>query len=304
MFTKTEVFGAEYAQKAHLQKGFNPHLIDDLVDYILRVKPEARIKPIRMLDLCCGDGGSTYSLLKKCDERGIQVDSLMGYDISLPQIEVALEYARIEPRLQFAVRDINELAGEQDVDVVVSLFGLHWLKDMNSIAAKIQRCLKPNGILMFFVPLETNDLFLLRTQLIRSTKWHDKFSDFTLEPFISEPRDYFLAISPFFTDENEGGIYCAENIEFDRGRFADFISSWMQEIRHLKNDEDKKAYVNDLIDSFPASSELCSDVKHIISKTGEPKIQIFGRYSWFHAQKKVSTDSDQSLVFKPECPSI
>ena len=66
-----ETFDKSYHKKAHLQKGFNPQLIDDLVDYILRVKPTATTIPLRILDLCCGDGGSTRLLLDRLSEKGL-----------------------------------------------------------------------------------------------------------------------------------------------------------------------------------------------------------------------------------------
>jgi SAM-dependent methyltransferase len=280
------VFKKDYREKAHLQKGINPQVIDDLVDYILRVKPESKEKPIRLLDLCCGDGGSTYLLLSQLDKNKIQVKSLVGYDISPAQIGVAAEYAQLDTRLSFEVRDINTLVEKDSFDVVLSLFGLHWIDNLGSVAVKIQQCLKPEGILMFFVPLETEHLFELRSKLIQSTKWGEKFNGFYLKPFISNSNHYFEVFALLFSYENEGGIYYADNIDFEQNRFADFINSWMQEIRYLEQENDRIQYTDDLIASIPDSPEICSDVKKITTVDNEQKIRVYGRYSWFHFQNK------------------
>ena len=150
------------------------------------------------------------------------------------------------------------------------------------MAVKIQQSLTDDGLLMFFVPLEKNDFFALRQQLIKSEKWAEPFAGFTLEPFISDPTNYFHAFSTFFDCENGQGIYGEQAINFERNRFAEFLTSWMQEVRHLTDPAMKLALVNDLIDHISPSALAFPDVKRIDS--GE--IQFVEQYFWLHGQKK------------------
>ena len=68
------VFTGDYAKKAHFQKGYNAQIIDELVESVLRWFPEAKEKPIKIADLCCGDGSSTHELLQKLTERGVKIE--------------------------------------------------------------------------------------------------------------------------------------------------------------------------------------------------------------------------------------
>lgn len=286
-------FEADYERKAHLQKGFNPQIIDNLIRYILDVKPEARATPIRILDLCCGDGGSTYLLLDRLDHYGIQVDALVGYDNSPAQIEVANAKYR-DPCLHFEEKDITQMTDNQDFDVVLSLFGLHWIADIQGVSAKIHQSLKPNGLLMFFVPLEKPDFFTLRKQQLASEKWRHKFNDFILLPFITDPNAYLNAFIPFFHLVNEQGIVGEEIVEFERARFADFLSSWMEEVRHLTDPEEKKELVNDIINNISTLTGPCRAAK----LTDSGKICFFEKYLWVHGLKKQASSENQRDLFK------
>ena len=59
-------------------------------------------------------------------EKGILVESLVGYDISSDQIEVANSVDN-DRRLTFEQKDILTLNDDHCFDVVLSLFGLHWI---------------------------------------------------------------------------------------------------------------------------------------------------------------------------------
>ena len=291
MQNNATLFSADYRKKAHLQKGFNPQLINDLVYYILAERPDAKIRPIKLLDLCCGDGGSTYLLLEELTKHGILVESLVGYDISPAQIDIAQSnYAN--QILHFEVKDINAIEEKNYFDVVLSLFGLHWIMDIQRVANKIQRCLKSDGLLMFFVPLEKTEFFNLRKELIVSEKWRDRFSGFQLHPFIVDPNDYSKVFTPFFTCKNEQGIVGEHMVEFERHRFADFLASWMQEVRHLTSQEAKSAFINDIIDGVISLRQEHPTVKTL----DDGKLGFYEKFLWFHAQKTQATHLAQAVA--------
>jgi len=143
---------------------------------------------------------------------------------------------------------------------------------------------------MFFVPLEKNDLLDRRMQLTQSPKWREKFGHFSLEGFIADHDVYYRAIEPLFTCENQQGIYGKQPRLFNHNELAGFFMSWMQEVRQLPDPEDKRAYVNDLIDSIQESNDPCPDVKAMLALDGQRKIQFVERYSWFHLQNKLPED--------------
>ncbi|MGE3919768.1 MAG: class I SAM-dependent methyltransferase [Gammaproteobacteria bacterium] len=280
-----EQFRNDYEVTALLQKGFNAQVIDDLVAYILNEIPTAKEKPIKLLDLCCGDGGITHALLIKLQEAGIQVEKIVGYDISTEQIKVATEkHSSAEPRLEFKLQNIATMTDQAEYDVVICLFGLHWLPNINEVAEKIHNALKPDGKLMYFVPLEKTKLFALRTKLVNSPDWQAYFTDYDFSPFRSDPHEYFQAFTKLFQPENADGIDGMQTVEFTEDRFKIFLSSWMQELRHLDNAADKQRYLDELVASLPPKDGLCHDVETVEEPT--PKIYFHERFSWFHGAKK------------------
>lgn len=100
----------------------------------------------RVLELGCGDGGSLIWLA----EAG--AGELWGLDISASQLIAARQ--RLDDR-QFSARLIQssfeDAAGlpEDHFDLAVSVFALGWAIGLDSAMARIARCLKPGGRLVF-----------------------------------------------------------------------------------------------------------------------------------------------------------
>lgn len=64
----------------------------------------------------------------------------------------------------------------QDVgkfDVVVALFALHWMNDVEKAIENIGKSMKPGGLLLSITPLENEELFAFREKFIRSPRWKD-----------------------------------------------------------------------------------------------------------------------------------
>ncbi len=245
---KKKGFGSDYAEKAHLQKSFNSKIILELVESISAWYPNTRDNPLKILDLCCGDGGSTYEFLQKLDERNICVNELLGYDISQEQINRTDEYSCKDPRLKFKKQDVEIMNDIEKYDVIISLFGLHWMEDIKNVSKKIHNALKPNGKLMFFVPLEKPDLFQIRKDFMSLPQWKPYFKDLKLYPFIENENEYIQAFEQYF-------IHCTykrgeEDKIFSEEDFMTFLSSWMQELRYISKDARLK-YLKELVESIP-----------------------------------------------------
>lgn len=282
--TKSEPFKRDYQDNAHMQKGFNRHIVDGLVNYILRVLPETDRQPLKICDLCCGDGGVTAAVLAQLEAAGISVEKIVGYDISEQQIAVANEQYSSDPKLQFTSRDVLAIDEQAEYDVVISLFGLHWIDTIQQAAKVIQRMLKPSGKLMFFVPLEKSKLFTARSQLTQSDKWARFFQEYELKPFRAKPADYLEAFTTSFTPEDPEGFSGMQYLEYTREELARFLSSWMPELRHLPV-EQQQIFLDELLDQVPQQDGQCQDVA--ISDSGGYAFNE--RFFWYFAGRKDNT---------------
>lgn len=281
--SRTGLFERSYEDNAILQKGFNAQIVDDFIAYILRVCPEAKLRSIRILDLCCGDGAVTEAIFKKCIKAGILIEEMIGCDISPEQIDVATEkYGKRFSQLTFRCQDALAMTDENAFHVVISSFGMHWFSEIDTIARIMEKAIKPGGKIVCFTPLEKTQFFSMRAELAASPKWAQHFEGFTLRPFIDNPDKYVNAFLTGFRMENAGGIRGTERVDFARSDFKKFLSSWMQELRQLPV-ELRDDYLNDLLCKLPrAEKGVINDVE--INADG--KIHFHERFSWIHAESK------------------
>ncbi len=119
--------GCPYSPHAHHQMTVNDEAMIILVN-TLHTRFES-FSRITILDLCCGHGGPTHTLLEKL--RGVNITAyITGWDIAPDQIrEANTKYKPLAPdHLTFDIVDIEKMHEKTDVspfDVVISLFGLH-----------------------------------------------------------------------------------------------------------------------------------------------------------------------------------
>ncbi len=293
-------FEAEYKHKAHLQRGFNSVLIEDFVQYVLRTVPDSKTRPIKIIDLCCGDGGKTRALLGALEEAGVQVSCILGVDISEQQIHVAnTDHANCK-KLTFLCADVADLPFINEFDVGLSLFGLHWLPEINIAASSIHKSLKPGGQLMFFVPLEKNDLFQYRANLVNGETWRHHFAQFSLRPFHDSVTPYVQAFNRYFIPENKAGVIAlSQQVDFEVTRFKEFLTSWMQEIRHLPFAL-RNAYLDELVSCFPSCSDPKVDHNKNqnvdLYKSDQLMVRFFERAGWGHYRKSDVQEAEEKLV--------
>lgn len=165
--------------------------------------------------------------------------------------------------LKFEVRDVEKMSDKEEYDVVFSLFGLHWMNDISNCAKLAFNALKPSGKLLFFVPLEKEDLFVFRKNFIDGSRWKECFDEKAkdIKPFIADKKEYLIAFKKYFECKNEEDYFVKK--EYSTEDFVKFLSSWMQEVRHIcsdqryqiKKDVIANAYVTEFIDSIPISTQ-------------------------------------------------
>jgi ubiquinone/menaquinone biosynthesis C-methylase UbiE len=290
--THEEQFDNSYVQNAHLQKGFNTYIVQNFVDYILINILDCKERKLKILDLCCGDGGVTAALLDELQKAGVLVEKMVGYDISQELIQTAKHYEKNNSALQFIVQDVNTMNPVGEYDVVISLFGLHWIADINLAADKIYQSLKPNGKLMYFVPLEKMQLFALRQAVMALPEFEEFFKGYSFTPFRDQPLDDIEAFQAGFDSENTEEISGTQYVEFPEERFKQFLASWMQEIRHLQNQTDKDHYLDTLLETITKNTDSCKDVE----KTNDGLVSFGERFLWFFATKKNSKQTFEQTI--------
>ena len=98
-----------------------------------------------MLDLGCGYGWhSIYAM-----ENG--ASSVVGIDISQNMLKVAKEKTHFS-EVEYICGAIEDMDfKEESFDIVLSSLAFHYIKDYKELIEKINKVLKPNGILIFTV---------------------------------------------------------------------------------------------------------------------------------------------------------
>lgn len=95
------------------------------------------------LDVGCGNGKTTFELLKK--DPSMKIDA---FDISESQIEVArkaCEERGFTDRISFFVMDALELDAKDKYDLVFSNATLHWITNSRKMYTLLYNALKPGG---------------------------------------------------------------------------------------------------------------------------------------------------------------
>jgi trans-aconitate 2-methyltransferase len=128
--------------------------------------------PVEVVDLGCGPGGLTATLLQRWPDAGV-----VGVDSSADMVEAAAEHA-VEERLSFVHADVATWQPAGPVDVVVANAVLQWVPGHLELLPRIASWLRPGGVLAFQVPdnFEEPSHTSLR-DLRTSTRWREHLGD-------------------------------------------------------------------------------------------------------------------------------
>ncbi len=246
--TEHESFTAEYSNLAHHQESINEILIRNICEYITHWFPNHMEEPISILDLGCGYGKTTSDLQQCLKTKGINVKKIVGYDISSDQILQAQEQYKEEETLEFRVQNIEDMQDDKQYDLVVSFFTLQWMESLRKTAKLIKNATKPHGKLVFYVPLGDKGLFDQRCKLLDTPQWHEHFSQYSLTHFIDDEQTYKKTFEKYYETSPELTTKDERHFIYTQQEFNTFLSSWMQELRHLRaKNIDGATYANDLV---------------------------------------------------------
>jgi trans-aconitate 2-methyltransferase len=102
-------------------------------------------KPVRVVDLGCGPGNVTATLLDRWPSATVE-----GVDSSAEMVAKASTYSG--PRLRFSQERIEEWQPDQPVDVIVSNAALQWVPSHAALLPRWVEALPGGGALAFQVP--------------------------------------------------------------------------------------------------------------------------------------------------------
>ena len=122
-----------------------------------------------VLDLGCGDGANT-ALISEALPNG----EVIGIDASKGMIDTAKP--KEKNNLRFILMDIDEIAFEDEFDVVYSNATLHWIKDHHRLLKKVFNALRNGGLLRFNFAADRNCSHLFK--VIRKAMEKEEFSRF------------------------------------------------------------------------------------------------------------------------------
>ena len=127
------------------------------------------LEPVSVVDLGCGPGGLTATLLERWPKAFI-----LGLDTSTEMIAHARRRA-VTGRLEFAVGDARTWSAPRPVDLVLSNACFHWIDDHRSLLVHLLQQLAAPGTLAFQVPAnhDAPSHTLLR-DLCASDRWRDR----------------------------------------------------------------------------------------------------------------------------------
>ena len=129
-------------------------------------------EPRRVVDLGCGAGGLTATLVERWPEAEIT-----GVDSSEEMIGRARKRA-IPRRFGFERGDVAAWRADEPLDVIVSNACFHWIPDHRRLLENLAAQLAPDGVLAFQVPDNfTSPSHKIVRTLVSSPKWRDRLGD-------------------------------------------------------------------------------------------------------------------------------
>jgi trans-aconitate 2-methyltransferase len=152
-------------------------------DLLARVRAE---RPRHVVDLGCGDGGLTATLLDRWPGA-----SVLGVDSSPAMLARAAARA-LPGRLRFRPGTIQEWRPERPPDVLVSNAALHWVPGHRALLGRLVAALAPAGWLAVQVPANFDSpTHTELAALCGSSRWRDRLGDMgRRDAPVLEPESY------------------------------------------------------------------------------------------------------------------
>jgi trans-aconitate 2-methyltransferase len=108
----------------------------------------------RILDVGCGTGRTTHYFAQKLPQA-----TMVGIDLSHDMIAFAQKEFGETPNLSFERHDATQMPFQDEFDVVISFYCLHWVDQKQKAVQNIADALKPGGKAYLYISF-ASDLYL------------------------------------------------------------------------------------------------------------------------------------------------
>lgn len=201
-----------------------------------------------VLDVGCGDGRVSHQLSLRVPEGRV-----VGIDSSASMIEFAQANHASQPNLSFALKDVCELDYMKEFDVAVSTFCLQWVPDKAAAFRAIRRSLRPGGAAILVMPFRNQAIAGLRKDMTRETRWRQYFVNYVDPSDSADDRQYEayarqagFTINSYQIGETSGTFTGVSG-------FANFLGALTPHLQRLPGEEDKRAFMEELVTRYLAS---------------------------------------------------
>jgi len=149
------------------------------------------ISPRTVVDLGCGTGELTAELAKKWPQAEV-----VGVDNSPEMIAKSTPFAN--PRLRFAIAEIEDWSPAAPVDLVFSNAAFHWLKNHEQQIERLAKCVATGGTLAFQAPNQYREPSHTIIQEVRNApEWKPMVGSATFDGYLAEPQWYLDTLRAF-----------------------------------------------------------------------------------------------------------
>jgi trans-aconitate 2-methyltransferase len=198
-----------------------------------------------VLDLGCGDGAITALIASKVPHGRV-----VGSDCAPAMTEFAQKtYSPQYPNISFTTSYVEDIAYQNEFDVVTSFCMLHWVSDLPTAFTKIYNAVKPGGrILLFFPVMSQKNIWrrLLR-ETMEKPKWKALIKNMPVESSHPDTALYFESMC-----KQIGFTSCTANVAVIPYTFStiDTFKSWFKALAWIKAlpDEHHDAFLNDFVE--------------------------------------------------------
>ncbi|RJS86448.1 class I SAM-dependent methyltransferase [Methanophagales archaeon] len=172
--------GKKYEKTSHCQSEWGNELIAEL-----NLKGNEAI-----LDLGCGNGFTTKELAER-----VPHGKVVGIDSSSSMLEAAK--AHKTANMELLLLDINEMAFDNEFDVVFSNAAHHWVLDHEKLLKNIYNALKPNGFMRIQFAGDGNcpNLIEVLREVMELPEFVTSFKRFIWPWYMIKPEEYEKLLS-------------------------------------------------------------------------------------------------------------
>ncbi len=242
-----------YRNNSSIQYGVAQELLDTI-----ELKGDETI-----LDVGCGDGRISAKLSKQ-----VPKGQVVGVDPSKAMIELATASFKAFPNLSFQYASVEEVKLEQQVDLVLIMNALHWVRNPKKAFQNLSMILKPDGMISIVTYPQESIYWRFLDKTMNEGPWQSYAPESAIKTILlsSEYRQLLEELGfviDVYTVEESQAIY------EDAEALGNYIRGWLSCLiplpRALENAFIKQAVKNAASQyQSKSSKEICIPFKKLV----------------------------------------